>query len=125
MTAACTLKLPAKTAWVVEASAATSTASVISPEPSLTASRAAISRASRPAPSSTAAGASAATTWASASALGATRYSASAGSFDRQHAGGAELAQPCRRGLRTLAQHDGDRVADAPGEGQQLQRGLG
>ena len=73
LTAALTCQLPANTDWVVVPSAAMSVASVISPEPSLTASRPATSLPSAVEVSSTAAGATAAAIWASASALGATR----------------------------------------------------
>jgi hypothetical protein len=77
VTLACTLKLPANTLCVVTGAppspAWTSTASVIRPEPVLTARRAATSLPSPPEGSSTAAGEVFSTSWASASALGATR----------------------------------------------------
>ena len=77
VTFACTVKLPANTLCVVTGEppspAWTSTASVISPEPVLTARRAATSLPSPPDGISTVPGEVFSTSWASASAFGATR----------------------------------------------------
>ena len=73
VTLACTVKLPAKTDWVVTPPSATSTASVIRPDSVLTARRAAISLPSAVEVTSTAAGEAESTSWARTSALGVTR----------------------------------------------------
>jgi hypothetical protein len=70
---------PANTDWVVVRSAATSVASVMIPEPSLMATRAAISLPSGLDEISTAPGDDDAATYATASAFGATRNSSSSG----------------------------------------------
>ena len=125
VTDAVTVQLPAKTDWVVVPSAAMSVASVIRPDPSLTASRPAISLPSVVELIRTAAGTRRLGELGQRLGLRRHQIVADRRVVDHQHAGGAVLTERFGHVVGAVGEDHRDRLAHPPGQRQQLQGRLG